>query len=173
MDLSKGFYPIPLHPEYRAKTAMILAGKGYQWRVMPMGIKNGPAIFQRVMEHVLRGLDCADECIDEIIIGSSGPTTHELFASHDGDGRAALDRLRREELAASVSRTVFLVRSLEFCGHVLDNGTPRPAPKKMLALEHWTKADNVRKPRGFLGCTNYYSGSAQHYASIATHPLRC
>ena len=60
VDLSKGFHQIPLHPESRAKTAMNLAGKRYQWRVMPMRIKNGPAIFQRVMDHVLQGLDCAD-----------------------------------------------------------------------------------------------------------------
>ena len=31
VDLSKGFHPIPLHPESRAKTAMNSAGKRYQW----------------------------------------------------------------------------------------------------------------------------------------------
>ena len=55
VDLSKGFHEIPLHRESRLKTAMNLAGKRYQWRVMPMGIKNGPAICQRVMDHVLQG----------------------------------------------------------------------------------------------------------------------
>ena len=70
---------IPLHPESQAKSAMNLAGERYQWRVMPMGIKNGPAIFQRVMDHVLQGLVCADICIDDNIIGSSGDTEEELF----------------------------------------------------------------------------------------------
>ena len=83
VDLSKGFHQIPLHPEFRAKTAMNLAGKRYQWRVMPMGIKNGPAICQRVMDHVLQGLDCADVYSDDIIIGSSGATEEELLANHD------------------------------------------------------------------------------------------
>ena len=87
VDWSKGFHQIPLHPESRAKTAMNLAGKRYQWRVMPMGIKNGPAIFQRVMDHVLQGLDCADVYIDDIIIGSSGATEEELLANHDRDVR--------------------------------------------------------------------------------------
>ena len=45
VDLRKGFQSIFLHPDSRAKTAMNLAAKRYQWRVMPMGIKNGPAIF--------------------------------------------------------------------------------------------------------------------------------
>ena len=110
VDLSKGFHQIPLHPESRAKTAMNLAGKRYQWRVMPMGIKNGPAIFQRVMDHVLHGLDCVDVYIDDIIIGSSGDTEEELLANHDRDVRAVLDRLRKEELVASVSKTDFFVR---------------------------------------------------------------
>ena len=60
VDLSKGFDLILLHPDSRAKTAINLAANQYQWRVMPMGIKNGPAFFQRVMDHVLQGLDCAD-----------------------------------------------------------------------------------------------------------------
>ena len=95
-----------------------------------MGIKNGPAIFQRVMDHVLQGLDCADVYIDDTIIGSSGATDEELLGNHDRDVRAVLDRLRKEELVASVSKTDFFVRLVEFCGHVLENGTRRSAPGK-------------------------------------------
>ena len=137
---------------------MNLAGKRYQWRVMSMGIKNGPAIFQRVMDLILQGLDCADVYIDDIIICSSGETEEELLANHDRDVRAVLDRLRKEEMVASVSKTVFFVRSVEFCGHVLENGTRQPAPGKMLALERCHIPDNVRELRGFLGLPNYYSG---------------
>ena len=151
VDLSKGFHPIPLHPASRAKTAVNFAGKRYQWRVMPMGIKNRPAIFQRVMDNVLQGLDRADVYIDDIIIGSSGQIEEELLANHDRDVRAVLDRLRQEELVASVSQTDFDVRSVELYGNVLENGTRRLAPGKMLALERWEKPDNVREPRGFLG----------------------
>ena len=168
VDLSKGFHQIPLHPESRAKTAMNLAGKRYQWRVMPMGIKNGPAIFQRVMDHVLQGLDCADVYIDDIIIGSSGATEEELLADQDRDMRAVLDGLQKEELVASVSKTDFFVRSVEFCGHVLKDGTRRPAPGRMLALERWDKPDNVRELWGFLELANCYLGYVQNYASIAT-----
>ena len=168
VDLSKGFHQIPLPPESRAETAMNVAGKGYQWRVVPMGINNGPAIFQRVMDHILQGLDCADIHIIDIIICSSGATKEELLANHDRDVRAVLNGLRKEELVASVSKTDFFVRSVEFCGHVLENGTRRLAPGKMLALERWDKPDNVRELRGFLGLANYYSGYVQNYACIAT-----
>ena len=168
VDLGKGFHQIPLHPASRAKTATNLAGKQYQWRVMPMGIKNGPAIFKGVMDHVLQGFNCADVYIDDIIIGSSCDTEEELLANHDRDVRAMLDRLRKEEWVALVCKTDFFVRSVEFCGHVLENGTRGPAPGKMLALERWDKPDNVRQLRRLLGPANYYSAYVQSYASIAT-----
>ena len=158
VDLSKGFHQILLHPESGPMTAMNLAGKRYQWRVMPIGIKNGPAIFQRVLDHVLQGLDCADVYIDDIFIGSSGDTEEELLANHDRDVRAVLERLRQEELIAWVSKTDFFVRSVDFCGHVLENGTRRPAPGKMLALERWVKPDNVRELRGFSRARQLFFG---------------
>ena len=133
-----------------------------------MGIKNGPVILKRVMDHILQGLDCADVYIDDIIIGSSDETEEELLANHDRDVRAVFNKLRQEELIASVSKADFFVRSVEFCGHVLENGTRRPAPGKMFPLERWEKPDNVRELRGFLGLANYYSGYVQNYASIAT-----
>ena len=116
-----------------------------------MGIKNGPAIFQRVMDHVLQGLDCADVYIDDIIIGSSGGTEEELLANHDRDVRAVLDRLRKEELVASVSKTDFFVRSVEFCGQVLENGTRRPAPGKGWRLSVGTNRIMFGSSRGSWG----------------------
>ena len=115
-----------------------------------------------------RVLDCADVYIDDIIIGSSGETEEELLANHNRDVRAVFDRLRQEELVPSVRKTAFFFRSVEFCGHFLENGTSWPAPEKMLALECWQKPDNVRELRGFLGLAKYYSGYVQNYASIAT-----
>ena len=50
---------------------------------MPTSIKNRPAIFQRLMDHVLQGLDCAGIYINDIIIGSSSDTEDELLANHD------------------------------------------------------------------------------------------
>ena len=41
-----------------------------QWRVLPQGVKNGPAIFQRVVEWVLQDVaDVADPYFNDILIG--------------------------------------------------------------------------------------------------------
>ncbi len=66
IDMKKGFHQMVLHPEDRHLTAMNLAGKRYQWKVMPMGIKNGPAMFQRMMDKALLGLDCCSVYVHDI-----------------------------------------------------------------------------------------------------------
>ena len=78
----------------------------------------------------------------------------------------------RERSWLLVSKTDFFVRSVQFCGHVLENGTPQPAPRKTLLLERCTKPDNVRDLRGFLGLINYNSGYVQNYSSIGISSIQ-
>ena len=120
------------------------------------------------MDHVLQGWDCADVYDVDIIVGSSADTEEELLANHDRDVRAVLDRLLKEQLVASVSNTDFYVCSVKFYGHVLENGTRRPAPGNMLALERWEEPEHAQDLRGLLGLANYYSRYVQNYTSIAT-----
>ena len=50
-----------------------------------MGLKNGNAQFQRMMEWVLRDEEYADPYVDDIIIGSTGSTREELIRNHTRD----------------------------------------------------------------------------------------
>ena len=58
-----------------------------------MGFKNAGAQFQRMMEWVLKDLDCADPYIDDIIIGTRGSDEDELIAKHEKDVRSVLETL--------------------------------------------------------------------------------
>ena len=61
-----------------------------RWRVLVMGLKNENAIFQRVMEEVLRDLDNVDPYVDDVIVGSTGDTEEELIRNHEDDLRRTL-----------------------------------------------------------------------------------
>ena len=84
---------------------------------MPLGIKNGPAISQRVIDRILLCSDCADVAIDDIIIGYSRDKEEELLANRNRNVCAVLDRPRKEGLVAWVSKIDFLVHPVEICGH--------------------------------------------------------
>ena len=64
---------MPLKPEHRPLTCMSTPRGTMQWRVLVMGLKNGNAMFQRMMEWVLREHECADPYVDDIIIGTPDP----------------------------------------------------------------------------------------------------
>ena len=61
IDLKHGYHQMPLAEESRACTAMSTPLGPLQWKVMPMGVTNGNAAFQRMLENLLEPVrDCAD-----------------------------------------------------------------------------------------------------------------
>ncbi len=48
-DATWGFWQIKLHQSDKPKTAFCTPSGLYQWRVLPVGLSNSPAIFQRTM----------------------------------------------------------------------------------------------------------------------------
>ena len=72
LDMKDGYHQVPLKEEHRNLTCMSTPRGVMRWRVLVMGLKNGNAIFQRVMEHVLRDIDYADAYVDDVIVGSTG-----------------------------------------------------------------------------------------------------
>ena len=86
LDLKHAYHQMPLHPDSRPCTAMSTPLGPMQWKVVPMGPKNGNAAFQRMMEDLLGPVrDCADPFVDDIIIGSGTEymTEDELIEAHD------------------------------------------------------------------------------------------
>ena len=56
LDMRDGYHQVPLRKEDRHLTCMSTPRGTKQWSVLVMGLKNGGAIFQRMMEWVLRDL---------------------------------------------------------------------------------------------------------------------
>ena len=67
-----------MHPESREKTAFVTHNGLYEFNVMPFGLNNSGASFQRLMGHILRGLEYrfALIYIDDIVIFSKSIDEH-------------------------------------------------------------------------------------------------
>jgi hypothetical protein len=109
LDLKHGFHQIPLNPASRPITAMSTPIGPRQWKVLPMGVTNGIAIYQRLMDNELQDFEFADPYVDDIIIGSTGENMEETIKNHERDLRMVLERFKRDKLVVEFSKSHFFL----------------------------------------------------------------
>ena len=115
IDLTDGFWHIPIKMTDRDKTGFMTSEGLYRWKMLPMGLTNSPSIFQRVMQTVLRK-ELNKFCmvyIDDIIIFSN------TIEEHIEHVKAVLTALHKHKFFAKLSKCKFLVEEIDFLGHVI------------------------------------------------------
>ena len=170
LDLKHGYHQMPLHPDSRPCTAMSTPLGPMQWKVVPMGAKNGNAAFQCMMEDLLGPVrDCADPFVDDIIIGSGTEdmSEDELIEAHEKDLRRVLSELDKHNMVCKPTKASLFVKEVEFAGHVVGHGQRGLMPGKLASLHHWEKPQTISELRSFMGFCNYYSGYVRMYAELS------
>lgn len=106
LDLKSGYWQIPLHCDTKPLTAFTTpSGGSYQFKVMPFGLKNAPATFQRLMaQEVLTGYlsHFVLVYLDDIIVYSNGPEEHVYHL------RLVFERLRQHGLRCALENAISL-----------------------------------------------------------------
>ena len=80
-DLLKGFWQVPLTDRAKEISAFITPSGLYQYKVMPFGMKNSPATFQRLINSIVPDIDGCEAYINDVIIYSE--TWEEHLAIFD------------------------------------------------------------------------------------------
>ena len=117
IDLSKGFYQVPIHLKDLDETAFGTPFGKFRFRRMPFGLVNAPSTFQRLMQTVLGGQE--DHCspyIDDILVFSKSWEEHLCHL------RLVLGSLRKHGLTAKPCKCVWAAKELEYLGHVVGRG---------------------------------------------------
>ena len=76
IDLSKGYWQIPVAEEDIEKTAFITPDGTYDFLRMPFGIKNSGATLVRGMRKILAGMNNVDSYVDDLVIHTNDCQAH-------------------------------------------------------------------------------------------------
>jgi transposase InsO family protein len=151
LDLSMGYYHIPLDEASQRLCTTVLPWGKYRYKRLPMGISSAPDIFQSIMAEILGDLDFCRVYIDDILIISNG-----TFEDHMQKLEIVLKRLEERGFRANIRKCFFARDELEYLGYWLTRQGIQPQPKKVEAICRLTAPQNRRQLRHFLGMVNYY-----------------
>ena len=162
LDLTKGYWQVPVNGPDQHKTAFTTPYGLYQFKRMPFGLKGAPATFQRLMDQVLRGLSgFAAAYLDDVIIFSS------TWAEHLWHLEEVLNRLKEARLTAKPKKCQLGMRQCSYLGHVVGGGEVRVEKQKVEAVQRISRPETKKGVRTFLGLTGYYRRFIPDYATVA------
>ena len=163
MDLTKGFWQIPVHPDDRQFFAFSTESLHLEYLVCPMGAKNSPSCLSALMQLVLRGLPIQHviSYLDDILVAD---TCMEDHLKHLG---LVLSALEKAGLKLNPAKCAFARESVVCLGHKLSREGISPDPANVEKIKSWKAPTNAKKLRAFLGLTGYYRQFVKGYSDIA------
>ena len=151
IDLSMGYYHIPMDEASQKLCSMVLPWAKYQWTRLPMGVKCAPDIFQSIVSNLFSDLEWVRAYIDDILITSNGD-----YKDHLAKVDMVLTRLEKAGFRANVRKCFFARTEIEYLGYWLTRNGIQPQPKKVEAILRLQPPRNARQLRHFLGMVNFY-----------------
>ncbi|KAJ1174807.1 hypothetical protein NDU88_000098 [Pleurodeles waltl] len=150
-DLTAGYWQIKLSEDAKAKTAFSTIGGHYQFTVMPFGLKNAPATFQRLVNTVLKGLEAFSAAyLDDIAVFSSTWDDHLVHLWK------ILEALQKAGLTIKASKYQIGQGKVVYLGHLVGGEQIAPLRGKIQTIMDWVPPTTQTQVRVFLGLTGYY-----------------
>ena len=163
LDLAKGFYQVEVDPSSQCKTAFVSPYGKFEFRRMPFGLKNAPAMFQRLMEVVLGDcFECSAPYIDDVVVFSNSGEEHVQHL------RCVLECLRKYGLTIKEAKCEWGKVKLEYLGHVIGGGELAVPAHRAAAMANYIRPNTKKQLRSFLGAAGYYRQFVQGFAKLSS-----
>jgi transposase InsO family protein/predicted aspartyl protease len=163
LDIRQAFHRIRMHPDSEELTSFRTRYGTYKCKVLPFGLTNGPATYQRYMNDVLFDYldDFCTAYLDDILIYSENELEHEIHV------RKVLQRLRDAGLQVDLQKCEFHVTRTKYLGFIITTDGIEVDPEKIAVVVNWQAPYNVRGVQSFLGFCNFYRRFIRDYGTIA------
>ncbi|KAE9003521.1 hypothetical protein PF011_g12870 [Phytophthora fragariae] len=168
IDLTDGFYQILMRESDIPLTAVSTpSGMLRKWLVMPQGLKNAPATFNRMVSHVLRPLrDFAPSHFDDIFVHSRAEGDLSAVEVHVRHLRQVFQVMRENKLYANLKKCIFCAPEIPVLGCYVSKNGVRADPEKISSICSWPTPTSPTELRQWLGLANYLHKYTKDYAGL-------
>ena len=164
LDLASAYHQIAMDEGSIYRTAFTTSLGQWEFLVMPFGLCNAPATFQRLMNKVF-----AVEInqfilvyLDDILVFSKSVEEHWEHL------KITLEQLREAKLFGRIHKCEFLKTRVDYLGYEVSEQGIHASPEKVKAMVNWPKPQTVHDVRSFLGLASYYRRFIHGFSQISS-----
>lgn len=159
LDLASAYQQVLLEEDSK-KLLTVNTHRGlFVYNRLAFGVSSAPAIFQRIMENLMKDLEVV-VYLDDLLI--TGKTEQD----HLQKLQAVLQRLQESGLRVKKAKCEFGKKQIEYLGHVLNSQGIHPSPGKVKAIKEAPAPSCVKELRAFLGLVNYYGRFVPNQSTV-------
>ena len=161
IDLRWGFNNVRIKEGDEWKGAFTTYIGSFEPTVMFFGMTNSPAMFQAIMNEILRDMINEGKVaafVDDVLVGT------ETEEGHDEIVEEVLKQLEENNLYVKPEKCVWRVRKIGFLGVIIGPNRIEIEKEEVDRVLSWLESKNVKDIRKFLGLVNYYRRFLKDFA---------
>ena len=140
LDLCHAYNQLIMDEESRKYVVANTHHSLYHYTRLPFGIASVPALFQRVMDQILQGIEKVTCYLDDILITGKSDEEHLMNLSD------VLQRLQNHGVCLKLEKCRFMEDSVEYLGHRVDSKGLHTTDSKLKAIVDAPPPRNAQEP---------------------------
>ncbi len=163
LDLYSGYWQVEMDQQDIDKTAFVTRQRMFRFTVMPFGLCNAPATFERLMELVLKDLNWKICLIylDDIIIYCAG------FYLAMSRLKMVWRCIQEVNIKLRLTKCCLMRAQVLFLRYIVSRQGIGEDPAKTEAMENWPTLVSIKDVRAFLGLASYYRRYIPGFSTVA------
>ena len=163
LDMRAGFHQVPLEESSKELTAFTTKFGTYHYNMLPMGLVNSPATFQRLIDLCFRPLisKCLVAYIDDLNVYSDNEHEHLHHLE------LVFQCIEAANLILNPEKCFFFKNHLKFLGYIVTKDGIHTDPDKIKKIIEYPRPKSITQVRAFLGIASYYRRFIKDFAAIA------
>jgi len=163
LDIKDAYHNVRIKEGDEWKTTFTTKYGTYEYLVMPLGLTNAPAAFQRWINRTLQSyIDiCCIVYLDDVLIYS------DSLEQHQKDVAAIIRAIRRQGMKLKPSKCEFHQRETEYLGFIINNEGVKVDPIKTAAIWDWKPPTSKKGIQEYMGFCNFYRRFIEAFSRTA------